>query len=70
MTCRDCRFLDVRPDAAGRRVLRKDHMFPCTVPVPEPDVPACMKYGDWPPRRSHMGRDDGADCKFYDQLKK
>ncbi len=70
MSCRTCKFLDVQPDKSGRFIARKHKVYPCTVVVEQPKLPACMtKTYDyrWPLRRNHMQPDDGEGCPFYQQ---
>lgn len=44
MACKDCKFLDVPLDAAGRRRVIKNRMYNCTVPTPVfPPIPASME---------------------------
>jgi hypothetical protein len=68
MTCKKCRFLDVAPDALGRRKPRRDKMYRCTAPVEEPSLPQSVTkaYGyKWPPSRKFMGPDDGDGCPSF-----
>lgn len=39
MTCKTCKWLDVKPDKAGRVVVRKDSVYPCVVKFPTPKLP-------------------------------
>jgi hypothetical protein len=69
--CRDCRFLDVKPNAAGRRVVGRDRTYNCTAPIPEPELPDSVTsaFGwRWPPARSRMVGDDGAGCPMFTPL--
>ena len=74
MTCRDCEFLDVAPDKAGRRVVRRQLTYPCTFPVPDVVLPdSVTRYHgfQWPPGRMHMcGSEDGANCPCYKKIEK
>lgn len=68
MTCRDCRYLDVALNAAGRRVPRKGNAYPCTAPVVPPPLPVSITkaYGwQWPPARRHMEPNEGQDCPTF-----
>lgn len=73
MTCRNCQFLGVTPNAAGKRVVRKGYAYPCTVPVEMPPLPDSITkaYGfHWPPSRSHVEPDDGANCPTFQEIAK
>ncbi len=67
MTCRTCKWLNVEPNKAGRRVARKDITYPCTVPIEKPRLPDSVRQyaRHWPPPRSYMGPNDGQDCPCY-----
>lgn len=69
MTCRSCQYLDVRPDSRGRVIPRRDKSYRCLAPEPaRPIVPASVTpaYLRWPPHRSHMEPDDGAECPCHE----
>lgn len=69
-TCGHCKYLDVRPDAAGRFIARRGYAYLCTVPVMQPVVPESMlKYHSWkwPPNRIYMERGDGEGCKLFER---
>jgi hypothetical protein len=34
-TCKTCKWLDVAPDRAGRRVVRRGYMYRCKFPLPD-----------------------------------
>lgn len=73
MTCRNCRFLDVKPDATGRRRVARGSAQPCLAPVPElPPLPSSItghySFPKWPPTRAWMGPDDGAGCPVREPL--
>ena len=72
MTCRTCKFLGVAPNRAGKRVPRSDKIYRCLVDVPVPIVPASVTgyYNwKWPPTKSAMVPDDGADCPLWEAFK-
>jgi hypothetical protein len=59
----------VKPDAKGRYVARKHNVYPCTVYITQPKLPASMtkSYGfKWPLGRSRMQPDEGRDCPFHE----
>jgi hypothetical protein len=72
MTCRDCRFLDVKPDAIGRRVPRRDGAYRCSWSAPEIALPTSMKQFDLQRKlassRSYMGPDDPHDCPVREPI--
>lgn len=72
MTCRDCKFLDVKLDASGRRVVRKTNMYPCDAPITIPPLPhsvtKCYSYRE--PSRCYMSPQDGEGCPLYEKLAK
>lgn len=72
MTCRTCRYLDVKPDRSGRRVPRKNYAYRCTVPLPEVKWPASVTtyVGFREPHKTMMDLDEGEDCPLYEELKK
>lgn len=44
MACKDCKFMAVPPNAAGRRVIYKDRAYKCVAPEPIwPAIPACIE---------------------------
>lgn len=63
MTCRNCRFLDVRPNAAGKIIPRKDNWYRCKVPLPEYEWPNSVVVPR--PAAHSMGPDEGEGCKFW-----
>lgn len=68
MTCRNCRFLDVRPNAAGNIIPRKDYAYRCVVPMPEYEWPKSVRK---PSVFAHYMRpDDGEGCAFFELRKK
>jgi hypothetical protein len=67
--CKTCAHLKVAPDAAGRIVVRRGNVYACTVPAPQPLLPACItdSYAfRWPPIRKHMRGDDGEGCPSWE----
>jgi len=68
MTCATCKFLDVRINKAGQRVVRKDSAYQCLCAVSEPILPASVTtaYGyRWPPPKSYMTGDSGENCPCH-----
>ena len=66
--CKTCAHLKVAPDAAGRTVVRRGNVYSCTVPIPQPPLPACVTGAftfKWPPNRRFMTRDDGKGCPLW-----
>lgn len=65
MTCKTCKFLDVRPDKSGRRGVRKGFTYRCLWEMPELVLAdSITRYVSFPPNfpRSHMGGEDGVNC--------
>ena len=67
--CKTCAHLRVPPNAAGRIVVHRANVYPCTVPIPRPPLPACVTdcYAfNWPPPfRRPMNGDDGEGCPSW-----
>lgn len=71
MSCRTCKFLDVKPDADGRARIRKQNVYPCTVVVPLPNLPDSVRMAyhfSWPPTRRVMQPDEGVSCHCYEKI--
>lgn len=63
-----CEFAEVTPDKSGRLTMRKDVMYSCLFPVPEPVLPASITefYGfRWPPLRRRICKEDCAGCPCW-----
>jgi len=72
MTCRTCKHLFVPNDKAGRRVVRKDNSYECTVKVVMPLLPESVTGAcgfKWPPSRSWMSGNQGENCPKWEGLK-
>lgn len=72
MACRTCKHLNVPFNKAGRRIVRKEKYYPCTVEVIKPLLPdSITKSYDfrWPPSRSYISGDSGENCPKYETLK-
>ena len=74
--CKNCEYLEVLPDAAGRRVVWKDRTYPCLAPLPpNPVVPDCIsehyayKAISVSPRRRMEGS-EGTLCPIFKARKK
>jgi hypothetical protein len=55
--CKTCRFLDVKPDSAGRLRVIKDKAYRCLAPTPSlPPLPLSITdsfyFPLWPPSRT------------------
>lgn len=75
--CKTCEFLAVRPDKAGRIVVRSSLVYQCAFPLPEePVLPECITrncgYPGWERllHRRWMTGDDGTDCPCWEARKK
>lgn len=73
MSCRTCQFLEIAPNAAGKRIARKGNVYRCLSPVPRTAhlLPASVTevYGYREPTerdRRSMQPDDGANCPLYE----
>lgn len=73
--CRNCTHLVVQPDGRGRRVVRKDYVYPCDVKV---DFKAILPDALYRSMERGLPRDHyrpnatpegGTDCPFYTALK-
>lgn len=42
MSCKTCKWLEVEPNKAGKRVVRKDKAYQCGVPIPRPRLPTSV----------------------------
>jgi hypothetical protein len=72
MTCRDCQFLDVPLNAAGRRAPVKRRLYNCLVPAPViPCIPESFK-GRHQIKfdRKMMAPEYGKDCCGFESLPK
>lgn len=73
MTCRTCKFLEVPPNAAGKKVPRKGNVYRCLSPVPRTawlmptSVTKTYSYRE-PDEKSKtmMEPDDGDGCPLYE----
>ena len=68
MTCRNCRYLDVRPDKDGKRRTRKSNSYRCTAPMPKvkwPDSVTTYHGYHFPPHKTMMSPDQGEDCPTF-----
>ncbi|MGZ2374941.1 hypothetical protein ACVI3U_002844 [Sinorhizobium medicae] len=61
-----CKFVDIKPDARGRIVMRKDYAYPCAAPLPDVALPTSITASDG--RRAagrHITKDDCAACPCW-----
>lgn len=68
MMRKPCKFADVKPDIRGRIVMRKDHTYKCTVPLPDIALPTSVTraYGfRWPPHRTNVDREQCEECPCW-----
>jgi hypothetical protein len=71
MTCRNCQFLDVPLNAAGKRIAIKTKSYRCMVVMEQPKFPESITrhYSfRWPPMRSMMEPNDGAECPTWQKI--
>ena len=65
MTCRTCKWLDVRPDKDGKRRVRKNNGYRCIVQVAAPKWPDSVTKAHgyyYSPARTFMSPDEGENC--------
>ena len=70
-SCKTCRYLRVKPDKLGRRMVRKTEVYPCDAPLPTPKLPDSIKQTwqfKWPPARRSMRGVDGSECETWEAL--
>jgi len=78
MTCRTCKWFDVKPRKDGKIVPRKGDHCRCTVPLPPPPVmPKSVQINprssfglgvlQWPAFGGYMDVDAGEGCTFHEQ---
>lgn len=61
--------MTVGSDAAGRRVVRRDKVYPCAAPLPHAPLPHSVTehlFFKWPPRRAMMAGDGGDGCPTWE----
>ena len=72
-SCKTCKWLNVKPDAVGRIVVRKGNAYQCVVEVPLPSpLPDSIKKNwpfRWPSARSYMVGHEGKTCPTWEQRK-
>jgi hypothetical protein len=68
--CKTCLWLEVPPDAVGRRVVRKEHGYRCVWPELDLVLPDSVTkmYGFGARQRTRMTGDDGQSCPTYDAM--
>ncbi len=70
-SCKTCKWLDVAPDRRGRRVVRSERVYRCTVPMQYVKLPDCVKQHysfRWPPHRDCMQGSDGENCITWERI--
>ena len=73
MTCRDCQYLCVPPDADGKRRVRTGNTYQCVAPYGVPMPPLAKSITtywafDWATlerNRKSMSPNDGAGCPVF-----
>ncbi len=73
MTCRTCALLDVRPDASGRIVPRKDKSYRCLAKIPIVPLPRSVRgyyFSHGRPVPGHMEPDEGDNCFYHEERRK
>lgn len=71
-SCRSCKHLVVPPRSDGKRIPTKHKAYICAAPVPTledslfPDAITRYHAFSWPPHRTRMEVDDGANCPAYE----
>ena len=74
--CKTCKWMEVKPDKIGRRVVRKDRAYRCIYVVPRFKLPdSITKQYRWEKPfqqrgRSHMAGDMGTDCPTWEKFRK
>lgn len=69
--CHTCRFMEVPPDKAGRRVVRADKAYRCLYEVTWPDMPDSITHAhDFQyPSKNWVWKNFGKDCPVWEGLK-
>lgn len=67
--CGSCRHMIVPPDAAGRRVIRKDKAYTCGYKVEWPTLPQSITgaHGHRLPTASYVWQDYGTSCPVWER---
>ena len=74
--CKTCKWLWVELDAASRRVVRNDRVYPCTFPIAWPPLPDSITrvHGFRLPTPEKTGMrmagDDGVKCETWEEIKR
>lgn len=67
-TCKTCRWLSVKPDRGGRRVVRKLKAYRCVASLPDIALPLSVTdyfTFKWPPLRRMVSGDEGENCPTW-----
>lgn len=71
MSCKTCKWLEVEPNKAGKRVVRRDKVYQCLVPIPRPILPTSVTRAydfSWPPPRTWLTKDMwGEVCLLWEE---
>ena len=63
-----CEFADVRPDKAGRYVVRENAMYQCSYPIPEVVLPTSVTRAfqfRWPPAKCWVSKGECEACPCW-----
>lgn len=71
-SCKTCKWLDVKADSRGRRIVRHMSSYECLFPIaPLPPLPESAFFRDrWPPSLSWMEGQDGVTCATWEAYAK
>ena len=70
-SCKTCKYLRVKPDKLGRRVVRKNESYLCDAPLPTLKIPDSIRLSwqfKWPPDRRYMQGVEGNECDTWEAL--
>ena len=68
MTCRNCKYLKVAPNKAGKIVPNIGYGYQCVVKIKPPVLPdSVTTFFDysWPPPRRYMSPNGGVSCPLF-----
>jgi len=64
MTCRECKFLRVLPDADGKVRIRKTRAYSCTAKIEPLRLPKSVRLYQ-PPTTGYMEPHQGEGCSYF-----